>query len=53
MDIHFTQDSSRAGIAIVARMFEEGWETLEPLRLFGCCGYYCTTLYLPETVQQG
>lgn len=29
------------------RAFEEGWETLEPLKYFEC-GHYCTTLYLPS-----
>lgn len=47
MEVCFTQDGARAGIAIMARLYTEGWETLEPLQYFEC-GHYVTTLYLPE-----
>jgi hypothetical protein len=49
MAISFTQDGARAGVAIMARLFTEGWESLEPLR-YADCGHYYTTLYLPASL---
>ena len=48
MAIVFTHDGARAGIAIMAQLFTEGWESIEPLR-YAQCGHYYTTLYLPES----
>jgi hypothetical protein len=51
MVIEFTQEGGYAGNIIMARMFEEGWETLEPLKWFTCCKYYRTVLYLPRNAK--
>jgi hypothetical protein len=39
---------SHYGLHILARLYDEGWETLGPLRYYACCGHYCTILYLPD-----
>jgi hypothetical protein len=50
MEIIFTHGSARAGIAIMARLFNEGWETLTALQ-HAECGHYWTTLYLPHNTE--
>lgn len=47
IEIAYPQDSY--GLHLLARLYQEGWETLEPMKYFGCCGLYVTTLYLPDT----
>jgi hypothetical protein len=46
IEIIFPQDS-RGAIALMCRLFSEGWETLEPTRYCKHCCLYYTTLYLP------
>lgn len=48
MVVCFGQDGAYEGNLIMNRLFQEGWETLEPLR-YAECGHYYTTLYLPES----
>lgn len=43
----YDQHSGYEGVRELNRLFEAGWETLQPLKWFGCCGIYATVLYLP------
>lgn len=47
MVICYTQEGGYTGVHLMARLFEAGWETLEPLR-YCECGLFTTTLCLPE-----
>jgi hypothetical protein len=47
LEITFCQMGSHGAIALLARLFREGWETLEPTT-YRACGHYTTTLYLPD-----
>ncbi len=42
--IEYDQESGIQGIHLLAKKFEEGWETLVPLRFHKCCGIYRTVL---------
>lgn len=46
IEIVFTQEGSRGAIAIMDRLFREGWVTLEPTRYYPC-GHYFTVLHKP------
>jgi hypothetical protein len=47
IELAFTRESGRAGNAILAQLFAEGWETLKPVRVLDC-GHFHTTLFLPN-----
>jgi hypothetical protein len=44
--LRYDQESGREGVAMLADLFDEGWETLTPLH-FAADGFYATTLYWP------
>jgi hypothetical protein len=46
--IEYDSASGHEGIHLLARKFQEGWETLIPLRYHACCDTFRTTLYLPR-----
>lgn len=53
MEICFEQRGARAAVAIMRRLFNEGWETLNAVKWDPEHERYLTTLYLPHAGKGG
>lgn len=41
--VEYDQEGGHEGIHLIAKLFSEGWEALEPLEYHKCCGIYRAT----------